>query len=312
MDTWTSLLSATMRMTTPLLLASLGLIISERSGMMQVTAEGLMVLGAFCGYVAVTVFETSLFMSVLFAMIVCMIASLLFSVTTISMPCQQVIIGTAMNMFISGLCVFLYRSIYIFAGHPVKSFATARNIAVPFLSQIPFVGKALFSQNMFTYFAYLMVLVVWSVLYRTSLGNKIIAAGENPTAAAAAGINVARLRYFAVAYSAAMFGIAGAYLSLGQSGVFVNDMASGRGFIAMAIVVLGRWNPFGVLIGSVLFGFATAFQITLQAMGVNIPASIILMIPYASTLLIVILCYKLRTVSPSALGVPLKAHRKYN
>ena len=117
---------------------------------------------------------------------------------------------------------------------------------------------------------------------------------------------MARVRYGAVLFSAAMFGIAGAYLSLAQSGVFIDDMASGRGFIAMAIVVLGRWNPFGVLFGSVLFGFATALQIMLQAMGVDIPASIILMIPYASTLLIVILCYKRRTVSPRALGVPLK------
>lgn len=306
MDTLTSVLTSTMRMTTPLLLASLGLVISERSGMMQVTAEGLMVLGAFCGYVAVTVFGASIFVATLFAMLICMIASLIFSVTTISMPCQQVIVGTAMNMFIPGLCLFLYRSIYISGEIKVAAFDTAAAIAIPGLSSIPVIGNAVFNQNMYTYFSYIMVFVVWFILYRTSLGNKIISAGEHPMAAAAAGINVARVRYGAVLFSAAMFGIAGAYLSLAQSGVFIDDMASGRGFITMAIVVLGRWNPFGVLFGSVLFGFATALQIMLQAMGVDIPASIILMIPYASTLLIVILCYKRRTVSPRALGVPLK------
>ena len=151
MDTLTSVLTSTMRMTTPLLLASLGLVISERSGMMQVTAEGLMVLGAFCGYVAVTVFGASIFVATLFAMLICMIASLIFSVTTISMPCQQVIVGTAMNMFIPGLCLFLYRSIYISGEIKVAAFDTAAAIAIPGLSSIPVIGNAVFNQNMYTY-----------------------------------------------------------------------------------------------------------------------------------------------------------------
>ena len=182
MDTLTSVLTSTMRMTTPLLLASLGLVISERSGMMQVTAEGLMVLGAFCGYVAVTVFGASIFVATLFAMLICMIASLIFSVTTISMPCQQVIVGTAMNMFIPGLCLFLYRSIYISGEIKVAAFDTAAAIAIPGLSSIPVIGNAVFNQNMYTYFSYIMVFVVWFILYRTSLGNKIISAGEHPMA----------------------------------------------------------------------------------------------------------------------------------
>ncbi|MEL7608528.1 MAG: ABC transporter permease [Bacillota bacterium] len=307
MDVLSFFLAASMRMSIPLLIAALGLIISERAGMMNIGGEGIMLTGAFCAY-AVTKITGNYWLGLLFAMLMGMVTILIYAYSSITLHVRQVVTGAGLNMFCSGITSFLYRRIFrgataLSQGVTVESFPT---ISLTGLSDIPYLGPLLFKHNIFIYFGLVMVFVLWFILFKTSLGLKIIAVGENPKATESFGVRVVWLRYGATLFSGLMLGIAGAYLSIAQSNSFGEGMTAGRGFIAMAVVILGKWNPVGALLGALLFGAASSLQMTIQNLGLDISNNLIMTIPYICTVLAVIAVCRNKIVAPSALGIPYR------
>lgn len=303
MDQLSFFLAATVRMATPLLIAALGLVVSERAGLMNIGVEGTMLSGAFAAF-AIASFTGSYWVGMLAGIIAGGVMGLIFAVTSIHFKAPQIVIGCAINMLGSGLTAVLFRRLFFDAetgGSQVNSFPT---LAIPGLSQIPVIGEMLFSHNIIVYIGILAVPALWFVMNRTSIGTRIVAVGEHPKAADSLGINVFTTRYLATLFSGLMMGMAGAYLSIAQSNSFNVDMTGGKGYIAMAVVVLGKWRCFGVLGGALLFGASNALQMTLQNMNLGIPNNLILMVPYVVTVLAVIASCKQRAIDASAKGVP--------
>jgi general nucleoside transport system permease protein len=298
-------LSASVRMATPLLIAALGLSISERSGLINIGVEGIMLMAAFAAYTGAKL-TGSYWAGLFFGIIAALLIILIFAVTTIHYRAKQIIIGAALNILCAGASSFLYRLIFYGTGRLDGGIAarTFPSIPIPLLSSIPVIGPMLFSHNILVYFGFIMVAVLWITINKTSLGLKIIAVGDHPLAADSLGINVIKLRYGALIFSGAMIGIAGTFLSIAQASSFGENMTTGRGFIAMAVVILGKWSPVGVLGGALLFGGASALQMLVQISGVNIPRNIIMMVPYIATVLAVLAVSKRKVGAPRALGVP--------
>ena len=293
MDQISFFLAASMRMAIPLLIAALGLIISERAGIMNIGVEGILLIGAFAAY-AVDKITGSYWLGLVGAMLAGTIMIAVFAVSVVSFKAEMVVVGAGMNLLCAGLSAFLYRK--IFFNSPLMADGVTANtfppIKIPVLGDIPIIGDMFFNHNIIVYFGLLMVIVIWIVLYKTSLGTKVIAVGAHPKAAASVGINVSRVQYGAILFSGLMIGIAGAYLSIAQSSAFAEGMTSGKGFIALAVVILGKRKPLGVLGGALIFGGATALQMTLQNIGVAIPNNIIMMIPYIVTVVVVVIVGK--------------------
>lgn len=296
-------LAATVRMATPLLIAALGLVVSERAGLMNIGVEGTMLSGAFAAF-AFTLFTGSYWLGLLAGMLAGGLMALIFAVTAIHFKAPQIVLGCAINMLGSGLTAVLFRKLFFDANTGGTQAATFPTIAIPGLSKIPVIGEMLFSHNIIVYIGFLCVPALWYVMNRTSIGTRIIAVGEHPKAADSLGINVFTTRYLATLFSGLMMGMAGAYLSIAQSNSFNVDMTGGKGYIAMAVVVLGKWRCFGVLGGALLFGGANALQMTLQNMNLGIPNNLILMVPYVVTVLAVIASCKKRAIDASAKGTP--------
>ena len=302
MDQLSFFLAATVRMATPLLIAALGLVVSERAGLMNIGVEGTMLSGAFAAF-AIASFTGSYWVGMLAGIIAGGVMGMIFAVTSIHFKAPQIVIGCAINMLGSGLTAVLFRRLFFDAetgGSQVNSFPT---LAIPGLSQIPVIGEMLFSHNIIVYIGILAVPALWFVMNRTSIGTRIVAVGEHPKAADSLGINVFVTRYLATLFSGLMMGMAGAYLSIAQSNSFNVDMTGGKGYIAMAVVVLGKWKPGGVLLGALIFGGSNALQMTLQNAGLNIPNNLILMVPYIVTVLAVLAACKKKAVDASAKGV---------
>ena len=298
-------LAATVRMATPLLIAALGLSIAERAGMMNIGAEGIMLMGAFAGYAAARLLS-SYWYGALIAMIVGVVFTGLFAVLAISCKTQQVVVGAAINMLGAGITSVLYRKMFYqvgsgISGMMVESFP---NVPIPLLSNIPVIGDMLFNHNILVYIGFILIAVFWFIIYHTSLGLKITACGEHPKAADSLGISVIQIRYLTTLASGALLGLAGAYLSIAQTNAFGEDMTGGKGFIAMAVVILGKWTPLGIAGGAVLFGAANALQMSVQNWGVNLPNNIIMMIPYVATVVAVVAVSKKKVGAPSAQGIP--------
>ncbi len=299
-------LAASMRMATPLLIAALGLIISERAGLMNISAEGAMLAAAFAAYALTAATGNNVWIGLVAAIFAGMLVAGIFAYTSIHLKVKQVVVGAGINMLCTGMTGFLFRRLFRGEDAIVSSMtvSTFQNYNIPLLSDIPFLNELFFKHTFFTYFAFIMVAVTWVIIKKTSLGIKIISVGENPRAADSLGVNVIALRYAATLYSGVMFGIAGAYLSIVQGGIFTENMTAGRGFIAMAVVVLGKWHPGGAFLGALLFGASNALQMLLQNSGNNTLGNLILGIPYAATIIAVILVSRSRTAAPSALGTP--------
>lgn len=299
-------LAASMRMATPLLIAALGLIISERAGLMNISAEGAMLAAAFAAYAFTAATGNNVWIGLAGAIVAGMLVAGIFAYTSIHLKVKQVVVGAGINMLCTGMTGFLFRRLFRGEDSIVSSMtvSTFQNYNIPILSDIPFLNELFFKHTFFTYFAFIMVAVTWVIIKKSSLGIKIISVGENPRAADSLGVNVIALRYAATLYSGVMFGIAGAYLSIVQGGIFTENMTAGRGFIAMAVVVLGKWHPGGAFLGALLFGASNALQMLLQNSGNNTLGNLILGIPYAATIIAVILVSRSRTAAPSALGTP--------
>lgn len=300
-------LSATIRGATPLLLAALGEVVSQRAGVINIGIEGMMLMGAFFGMVGSFYTAQVPFLApwcgLLLAGTAGVCTAALFALFAIRLRADQVIIGTAITLLALGLTEVLYQRLFGVTGSALRVPAF-QPIALPILSQVPFFGRALFSQNLLVHFTFLLLLpCVTLFLYHTRLGLSIRACGEHPAAVAAVGINVTGLRTVCLLFAGAMAGIAGGYLSLADVPYFTPNMTVGRGFIALAIVIFGKWHPVKACGAALLFGLGGALDVRFQAVGWGIPHQVLLMLPYLLCLG-VLAGFVGRAHAPAALGTP--------
>ena len=276
-----SFLEAAVRTATPLALAALGETVVERGGIINIGLEGMIIAGAF-GAVAVasTAGVPGAFLAATLAGVAC---AIILGLLIIALRTEQIVAGTAVTLLALGGTGLLYRSLFGTTGVALTS-PTTTPIAIPVLSGIPIIGRALFAQPITTYAVYALAPLLAWWLSRTHAGLALRAVGENPAAAAAAGISPARVRWLALLFGGALGGLSGGCLVVAQVGTFAEGMSAGRGFIAIAIVALGRWSPFGVSIAALLFGAASALQFAFQSLGWNLPYQLFLALPYLLTL----------------------------
>lgn len=297
-----SILATAVRMGTILLLAALGELIVERSGVLNLSVEGMMLSGAFGGFIG-AYYTNSLWLGVLSAILAGLLVSALFGLLAIILQIDQTVSGLTVNIFAAGLTFYLYRALFPNVGATnipaLKPFSVFQ---IPFLSDIPIIGKILFSQYALSYLAFFLMLLVAFYLYRTKSGLILRTLGENPRVVDMKGINVMRYRFLAVLFGGMMAGLAGSFITLASVGIFVADITSGRGWLAIAIVIFGDWKPVKILWASLFFGFIDALQMQLQALGVQLPFQLFLAMPYILTTVAVFLARK-RSGAPLALGV---------
>jgi len=281
-DVISPFLEGAVRTATPLAFAALGETVVERSGIINIGLEGAIICGAFGGLVAST--HQGTWLAIAAAGISGMMVSILFAFFVTRLRSDQIITGTAISLLSLGLTGTLYRQLYGPAGSALTT-ATMPVLPVPFLSSLPLIGPALFSQPPITYVLYVLVPALWWWLYRTHAGLGLRAIGENPEAAIAAGIRALSTQFAAILFGGFMGGVAGGVLVIAQAGTFAEGMSAGRGFIAIAIVVLGRWHPVGVAAAAFVFGATSALQYLFQTMGWDLPYQVFLALPYVLTLL---------------------------
>jgi len=289
-----ALIFSTIRTATPLLLAALGGLFSERAGIINIALEGLMLAGAFTA-AAVTHYTGSPVVGLLAGIGAGMLVAAVHAVACIRFSADQVVSGTAINILMTGVPAMLSGALFLSSGSTPQ---------IPKDDLIPWTPVVL---------ALLLVGVTWYVLYRTPFGLRLRAVGENPEAADAAGVNVNRVRYTAVLLSGALAAIGGAYLSIGQSSLFTRNMTSGRGFIALAALIFGKWRPVQTMLACLLFGFTEALTIQMQGVfklpsGEDIPVQFIQVVPYVLTI-IVLAGFIGTSRAPRALGLPYRKEK---
>jgi simple sugar transport system permease protein len=294
-------LEASIRVSTPILLAALGAMFTARAGIINFAMEGIMIMGAFFGVYGSNL-SGSPWVGALFGMLGGAAVALILGFTSITAKVDQVVAGTGINILFLGLTSYLLGIVYGIGSQPsqVPSF---QRMALPLLGKIPVIGPLLFNQLPLVYIAFLLVPVCWYVVNKTPYGLSLQAVGEHPRAADSLGINVVKIRYGAIVISGLLGGLGGAFLSIGQLSVFMEKMTAGRGYMAWSVVTIGKWNPAGIMAASLLFGGAEAIQLRLQAIGIEIPHHFFLMLPYVLTML-VLTGFVGRTVSPKAMGKP--------
>jgi len=287
-----------------LLLPALGGVISERSGVVNIAMEGMMFTGAFFAVWADLNWHGP-WIAVLVAMIAGGLMALIHAVVTIRFRADQIVSGIAINIFAAGLTVYLVRTIYGLqdVGHVVPADALP-NWDVPILSAIPFLGQVVFQQNVVVYIALILLVVVEIVLFRTRLGLRIRAVGEHPQAADTAGLNVYFIRYGAVITSGLLSGLAGAFLAIGVSNTFVPNMTDGRGYIALAAMIFGKWTPRGAFVACIIFGLGEAIYANNST--IHVSQYLLSMLPYLITL-VVLAGLVGRSTPPAADGIPYAA-----
>ncbi len=277
----TAFFSAAVRMAVPLAYAGLGETISEKSGILNIGMEGVMLSGAFFSF-AGTFFSGSILIGLLCGMAGGAAVSMIHGVLSIKLSKDQSVSGIAINIFVMGVTSFLYK--LMSGGQSYQQIEPLSRIRIPFLADIPLIGNALFYQDILTYVMYFLVLAVSWFYKRTNKGLSFAAIGENSRSADSAGIPVHKYQYISMILNGVLGGMGGAYLVLVQVGNFSENMTSGRGYIALAAVILGRYVPAGMLAAAFLFGSANALQIRLQAIGVPLPSQALSMLPYLITL----------------------------
>lgn len=282
MDVLTNYLSSVLLFATPTLLAGLGIVFSERAGIVNIGTEGMMLVGALAGYLG-SFYLGSAWLGILVAMAASVIFAAIFAVFTVIIKADQTVIGTGMNTLAVGVTVTVSRLKNI--SDVVDKFEP---LAIPGLCKIPVIGPALFKQSLPVYLALIFVPIASFVLYRTNVGLKVRSVGENPKACDTVGINVALTRFMSVLYSGALAGFAGCFISIGQTGSFIENIVAGGGFIALAAVVFGNYTPFGILGSSMVFGASLAFAPFIQSVTNSFPTEFPRMLPYLIT--VVSLC----------------------
>jgi ABC-type uncharacterized transport system permease subunit len=295
--------AAAIRIASPLIFATLGELICERAGVLNLGIEGIIVAGAFAGWMAVYS-GTGLWMGVCVAMLVGMLFGLLHSTLTVPFGLSQHVVGLGITLLATSSTYYAYRLALPEVTSPPK-IGAFQPYEIPILSDIPLLGPALFSQTPLTYLAFILVGVVSVVLYRTPLGLAVRAAGENPAAVAAQGLSVTAIRMGAVMVGSGLMAVGGAFLTMSAFDSFFFEMVNGRGWICIALVVFGSWRPGKALLGAVLFAAFDALQIRMQqtSLGSHVPYQIFLMMPYILSILALVLMSR-RAQVPAALMVP--------
>jgi ABC-type uncharacterized transport system permease subunit len=301
---FTSFLTSAVRMGIPFAYASLGEAISQKSGVINIGLEANMLCGAFFGFTA-AYFSGSLLIGFLTAALAGMLISLGQAFFAIYLRRNQNVIGTAFNMFALGLTSFFYQLLVNHYASSYPQIDTLKQVTIPGLSSIPLIGRSFFSNDIVVYLLYIIIIAMMFFLKKTAWGSSLVAVGENPQAADTAGISVYKTRYLAAAFNGIMSGIGGAYLTLGQLGVFSENITSGRGYISLSLVVFGRRNPIGVFLSSVFIGAANALQFKMQAFGVKMPTQFFSGLPYILTVIVLIIsAVKKNDSDPASLGKP--------
>lgn len=278
----TAFLAAAVRLAVPLMYGGIGETIAEKSGILNIGLEGVMLSGAFFSFAGAW-YSGNLLVGLLCGMLGGLVVSLLHGFLSITLVQNQSVSGLAINMLMLGVTSFLFK--LMSNGQGYQQIETFESIAIPGLSAIPLIGEAFFYCDILTYVLYVIIIRTWLFYKKTNLGLSFQAVGEHPQAAESAGIQVKKYRWIAMAWNGILGGIGGAYLVLVQLGVFTENMISGRGYIALATVILGRYTPFGMFGAALLFGAANALQIRLQTIGVSISPFLLAILPYALTLI---------------------------
>jgi ABC-type uncharacterized transport system permease subunit len=294
-----NLFSTMVRLSTPLLIAAMGELVAERSGVMNMGVEGMMLMGALVGYM-VSLATDSLWIGILFAILSGGLMALILAFMTITLKVDQTVTGLSLNLLSSGLTLFIFRAFYDMDNTVNKLFPS---FDIPFLSDIPFLGDIFFSQKPPTYFAFLCIPVIAFFLNRTKPGLQIRSTGENPSAVDTRGLSVNKLRYLAVVFGGMMAGLAGSFFTNGISSRFMPEITAGRGWLAIIIVIAGNWQPVRMLIATLIFALLDALQFTLQGIGTDIPFQLLLAMPYVIALL-ALMSSRVRSRMPGVLGVP--------
>ena len=284
-----------------LLLPALGGVISERSGVVNIAMEGMMLTGAFFA-VAVDLAAHNMFLAVAGAMLAGGLMAGIHAVVSIRYRADQIVSGVAINIFAAGITVFLVNRLYGLSDvGQVPARDAIPNVSIPLLSSIPFFGKIFFQQNIMVYLALILLVLVQMILFRTRMGLRIRSVGEHPQAADTAGINVYALRYGAVLSSGLLSGLAGAFLSIGIANTFVPGMTDGRGYIALAAMIFGKWTPIGAFIATLIFGFGQAIYDANSS--IHVSQYLLSMTPYILTLIVLTAVVR-RSSPPAADGIP--------
>lgn len=286
---------------TPLLLAALGGLLSELSGVLNMALESMMLIGAFVGY-AVSDHLGNPWFGLIAAALAGMLVGLIHAIFTINLRSNQVVSAVALNLFAVAVTALSFRILYV-----KKAFVSApgfNDLDIPLLSNLPYIGTAFFHHNIIIYLALLLIPVMWFIIYKTSWGLTLRSVGEHPMASSTVGINVNRVRFIAVLLSGVIVGISGSAL-VSASGInaFQENLSAGRGFIAFSAIVFGRYNPISIFLGTILFGLGDAFQIRLQTYGVQVPYQLLLMLPYLITLMALVVFMR-NARGPAASGTP--------
>lgn len=297
-----AVLAATVRIATPLILAALGELITERAGILNLGVEGTMLMAAFAGF-AGAFMTGSTMAGLLAAMAAGAFMAFLMVFMAATLKVEQVVTGLALNMLAAGMSLYFYKVYFLtttMPKAPVMPF-----MPIPFLADIPYLGPILFQQKGLTYLAILMVPAVWFFLYRTKWGLEIRALGENPKVIDTKGMSVTVRQYAAVMMGGVLIGLGGAFVTIGSVGSFVPDITAGRGWLALVIVIAGNWRPSGILLAALVFAFLDALQLQIQGVGVDMPYQIFLALPYVMAVVLMVLKSRRgRSEQPARLGIP--------
>jgi simple sugar transport system permease protein len=301
-------LAAIIRIATPLAFATLGEMFSERAGVLNLGIEGIMLLAAMTGFTTAHL-TGSLWLGILAAILTGALMGALHAVLTVALGLSQHVCGIGVTLFCSGLAYFFYRLVFGQQSVP-PSIEGFKPVPIPILSDIPILGPSIFNQFTLVYLAILAIPVSAFLLYRTPWGLSLRMVGENPRAADSAGVSVIGMRFQAVILGGALMGVAGAFLTMAQFNAFTFGVISGRGWVAIALVVFGRWDPWRSAGAALLFAFVDALQLRLQAAGLgHIPYEIFLMLPFVLTIVAMALMSR-NAVAPSALLKPFRREER--
>lgn len=295
------ILIATLKTGTPLLLIALGELVVEKSGVLNLGQEGMMLMGAMAGF-AGAFYSGNLFLGLTLAILAGMVMALLFGGLSLSLNTSQVATGLALTIFGTGLSSFLGSGL---VGSTISGFTP---IAIPMLSDIPFIGALLFNQDILVYLSFVIAATTWWIVNKTRVGLTIRAVGENPHSANALGIKVIKVRYLAILFGGAMAGLSGAYLSLSYTPMWMENMSAGRGWIALALVVFASWRIGYLMLGAYLFGLASILHLVMQGFGFDISPNLLAMMPYLATIIVMVLIssnsLKQKLSTPMSLSKP--------
>ena len=285
---------------TPLLLAASGELIVERSGVLNLGVEGMMIMGAACGFAGAYLSDSTI-VGALCGILAGAAMAAIFAVLTLGLAVNQVATGLALTILGTGL------SGLIGAGFVGQRIVPTPQLYLPFLTDLPVVGRILFGQDAFVYFAFALIIGIWLFLYRSRAGLVLRAVGDNHTSAHALGYPVLKIRFLAVLFGGACAGLAGAFLPLAYTPFFIPGMTAGRGWIALALVVFASWRPARLVAGAYLFGAVTFLQLSVQGLGLGIPPQVMSSLPYIATVVVLVLISRTRgtagSAAPASLGV---------